>query len=243
MKIIGHRGGIPRKPESTIAAFAQAARLGAHGVEFDVQQCLDGELVVIHDFTLDRTTTGSGLVAGKTWAELRSLDAGSWHDPAFINERIPSLEMVLELEELDFELELKGFGDEYLGSVLSRVRQAGVLDRVEFTSSNVPLLALLKQQTPEATVGFFSQAKPPSFSDEAYEHYITGVASTAPFDVAHVHAKHISPSITARLHEQGLLVHANDATNPEDVRRALEAGADKLSTDDVAMALSVVASL
>jgi glycerophosphoryl diester phosphodiesterase len=123
MKIIGHRGGTPNQPENTMAAFLEAQRLGADGIGFDVQQCSDGALVVIHDFTLDRTTNGSGLVAQTTSNHVASLDAGSWHSERFAGQRVPRLAEVLELDGLDFELELKGYGRKFLQSVLACVAE------------------------------------------------------------------------------------------------------------------------
>ena len=99
---------------------------------------------------------------------------------------------------------------------------------------------LLKEQAPTAQLGFFSQPKHPSLTDEAFERYIVGVAATAPFDVAHVNAQYVSPLIVERLHGLGMQSHANDAMTTEDVQRALRAGADKFSVNDVGMARSVV---
>ena len=72
-----------RAPENTMAAFELAARLGADGIEFDVQSTIDGELVVLHDMTLERTTTGHGAVHEARWSEMKDVDAGSWFSPEF----------------------------------------------------------------------------------------------------------------------------------------------------------------
>src|SRR5437867_120130 len=92
---IAHRGASGRAPENTHVAFAAALELGVDAIEIDCQLSADGELVVIHDETLDRTTTGLGPVGAKTWGELATLDAGSWWDPRFRGERIPRLADVL----------------------------------------------------------------------------------------------------------------------------------------------------
>ena len=76
MLVLAHRGYSSRAPENTMAAFRLALEAGADGLELDVQLTRDGEAVVIHDFTLDRTTDGSGFVAQYTLAELRQFDAG-----------------------------------------------------------------------------------------------------------------------------------------------------------------------
>jgi glycerophosphoryl diester phosphodiesterase len=92
--IIAHRGASGHAPEHTFAAYDRALEMGAHYIEQDLQQTADGELVVIHDDTLDRTTDGSGPVSALTLAQLRGLDAGSWFDPAFAGARVPTLDEV-----------------------------------------------------------------------------------------------------------------------------------------------------
>jgi len=77
----GHRGAPRAAPENTMASFQKAREDGADGVELDVQLCADGELVVIHDSSVDRTTNGRGRVKELTLVELKALDAGSWFGP------------------------------------------------------------------------------------------------------------------------------------------------------------------
>src|SRR3990172_9877913 len=93
--VIAHRGASGSCPENTLAAFRRAAALGADMIELDVQLTRDGEVVVIHDWTLDRTTSGTGPVRACSLAELRRLDAGAWFDAAFAGERVPTLGEVL----------------------------------------------------------------------------------------------------------------------------------------------------
>lgn len=97
MMLIGHRGLAGLAPENTLASFRAAAAHGLAMVEFDVRLSKDGVPLVFHDDTLERTTTGSGPVAGRDWADIAHLDAGSWFAPAFAAERVPSLEQVLRL--------------------------------------------------------------------------------------------------------------------------------------------------
>lgn len=93
--VIAHRGASALAPENTVPSLEAAARLGAAWVEVDVQLAADGELVVIHDLTLDRTTDGHRPVRAQTLAQLRDLDAGTWFSPAFADTRIPTLDEVL----------------------------------------------------------------------------------------------------------------------------------------------------
>ncbi|MBD3861054.1 glycerophosphodiester phosphodiesterase [Bacillus sp. 28A-2] len=96
MYIIAHRGSSSAAPENTIAAFDLAVQQGADYIELDVQLTLDQHVAVIHDDTVDRTTDGSGLVKSYTLDQLKKLDAGSWFGERFANERIPTLQEILE---------------------------------------------------------------------------------------------------------------------------------------------------
>nr|WP_043743265.1 glycerophosphodiester phosphodiesterase [Paramagnetospirillum magneticum] len=97
MMLIGHRGLAGLAPENTLASFRTAAAHGLAMVEFDVRLSRDGVPLVFHDDTLERTTSGTGPVAERNWAEIAGLDAGSWFAPAFAGECVPSLEQVLGL--------------------------------------------------------------------------------------------------------------------------------------------------
>jgi glycerophosphoryl diester phosphodiesterase len=138
---IAHRGASAAAPANTMAAFEKALALGADGIELDVQLSADGVPVVIHDFTVDDTTDGSGKVARMTLAQLEQLDAGSYFDPAFAGERIPTLEKVLEVmgNRLLLNIELKGFSlfDKGLErAVIGLIEQHALRSRVFLSSFN-----------------------------------------------------------------------------------------------------------
>ena len=94
--LLAHRGVVQHAPENTLPSFAAAIALGL-SIELDVYQTSDEHLVVIHDKTVDRTTDGTGEVTEMTLAEIRKLDAGSWFDPRFSGEKVPTLEEVFKL--------------------------------------------------------------------------------------------------------------------------------------------------
>ncbi len=108
--ISSHQGANHAHPANTLPAFREAVRAGAHQIEFDIRFTCDGELVIMHDQTVDRTTNGSGDVSRKTLEELKELDAGSWKHPAFAGVRIPTLDEVLKImpHNVWLNLELKG---------------------------------------------------------------------------------------------------------------------------------------
>jgi glycerophosphoryl diester phosphodiesterase len=96
-RVIGHRGACGLAPENTVASFRKAAELGVRWVEFDVHLSADGVPVIIHDDTVNRTTSGRGKVAALTLAELQGLDAGTWFQPRFRGEHVPTLEEIVML--------------------------------------------------------------------------------------------------------------------------------------------------
>ena len=94
-QVIGHRGAAGYAPENTMASFERGLALGVDAIELDIHPTSDGELVVIHDPTLERTTNGHGFVSAHSLAQLQQLDAGAWFDPAFAGQRIPVFREVL----------------------------------------------------------------------------------------------------------------------------------------------------
>jgi len=93
---VAHRGAAGYAPENTIAAFDRAVKMKADYIEIDVQRSKDGELVLIHDTTVNRTTDSTGKVGDLTLDQLRSLDAGSWKGEQFAGEQIPTFEEILD---------------------------------------------------------------------------------------------------------------------------------------------------
>jgi len=151
--VIAHRGASGTCPENTLAAFRRAAALGAPMVELDVQLTRDREVVVMHDWTLDRTTDGSGAVRDRTLEEIRRLDAGGWFGPVFRGERVPTLAEVLAAVPVSVNVELKPVGDDGLEArALAVVESAGALSRVVFSSFDSAALERLRARSQGAAV-------------------------------------------------------------------------------------------
>ncbi len=138
--VVAHRGLLLHAPENTLANFRACLELRI-GFEFDVQQTKDGHLVCIHDSTLDRTTDGTGKVAEKTLAELRTLDAGRWFAPSFTGERVPTIDEVLELvaeyERHDVLLAADLKSENVEEDVVRMAKRHGVLDRILFIGRTI----------------------------------------------------------------------------------------------------------
>jgi len=155
VKIYAHRGSSGTHPENTIAAFQAAAELPVYGVEFDVHMTKDGELVVIHDETIDRTSNGSGFVKDMTLEELEKFDFGEWYSPNFKGEKIPTLREVLDVYKATnhhLNIELKSDVFPYVGmeqKVLNLLEEKGMFDRVVISSFNHEMVQKVKKLAPQ----------------------------------------------------------------------------------------------
>jgi glycerophosphoryl diester phosphodiesterase len=155
---IGHRGAAGHEPENTLRSFERAIGLGADMVELDVQVCGTGELVVIHDETVDRTTDGSGPVGEMPFEALRALDAGD-------GERIPTLDEVLALLEgragVNVELKsLKSAGPAHASVMEALGRPGWGAEDVLFSSFHLGELTELRKLSAEARVGVLVSEDP-----------------------------------------------------------------------------------
>lgn len=159
--VIGHRGAAGEAPENTLGSFALALQQGAEGIELDVHISRDGEIVVCHDPTLDRTTNGSGLICEKSWNEIKLLDAGSWFSEAYIGERVPLLSEVFELvpRGILINVEVKHAYEGQMEKVLlAFLRESSRLEDVVISSFDHKVIRRIKQAEPEARVGLLYAA-------------------------------------------------------------------------------------
>lgn len=144
---VAHRGYSAVAPENTLPAFAAALRGGATLVEFDVRTTADGVPVVIHDRTLERTTTGAGPVWEATFDEVRALDAGRWFSPAYAGARVPTLAATIDLiapADAGLLLEIKPpASPEQVKAILEQVAARGLLDRTIVQSFDPEVVALV----------------------------------------------------------------------------------------------------
>lgn len=159
--VIAHRGASAYAPENTMVAFVKAAQLGIKWIEFDVMQAACGEPIIFHDELLDRTTNRQGDISQFTYAYLRSLDAGSWFDPRFSGEQIPSLKAVLhflQTTNMCANVEIKSLpGQEgpLVKQVLAQMQPLQMITKgnILFSSFSVDALRYLRQDAPHAALG------------------------------------------------------------------------------------------
>jgi glycerophosphoryl diester phosphodiesterase len=163
LKLIAHRGYSGRYPENTLISFQKAIDVGAKFIEFDIQYTKDKKLAVIHDFTLERTTNGKGNISDYTMAELKSFSAGYQEKFAnhFIEEKIPSIEEVIELckDKAQLLIEIKRrdnlayYDDGMEESLANVINYYEIQGDVMIVSFNLFSLAKMKSLIPGISVG------------------------------------------------------------------------------------------
>ena len=166
---VAHRGWSSKAPENTLAAIQLAmSEPYISWIEFDVQLSKDGIPVIIHDYTLERTTNGQGFVREKTYAELSQLDAGSWFSPVYAGEKIPTLEDVLDLAggRIRMNIELKTQGNMSSGleeAVIDHIYRYTLQHDVVLTSFEPKVVQRLKRLAPELRTGLITEMPSPDY--------------------------------------------------------------------------------
>jgi len=211
--IFGHRGapGYPRTAENTIGSFTKALRAGATGLEFDVRRCADGQLVVIHDDTIDRTTNGRGRVAKLTYEQLRQFDAG-------FGEPIPLLSNVLQQFGGKSLLNIELKSSEIAQDVKKLVLMGGLQNSVIVSSFDWDELRTLVPDVPIALLA----AKLRNL-----------IVAAGEMDAAAIHPRCdlVTPSLVDHAHNANLRIHVWTVNDPQDVKTFRNLGVDGIFTD------------
>lgn len=233
--VYGHRGASGYAPENTLEAFRLAMEMGADGFELDVHMSRDGELVVIHDESVDRTTDGTGLVRELTLAQLKSLEASCGME-AYRGARIPTLAEVFGLiRHTNHIVNVEIKTDEWLypqieEKCLALAKETGVEDRVLYSSFNHHTLMKLRQLKPDAKLGMLFgsiMVKPWEYAQQ--------------LDVDYLHPMKLNiwvPGFAEAAAGAGYGVNMWTINDPETMQLCLETGAGIITNyPDVAVAL------
>ena len=239
-KIWGHRGASGYAPENTIEAFDKAITLGADGVELDIQLSHDGELVVIHDETIDRVSDGKGNVRDYTLRELKALDV-SGVMPSYGTVRIPTLGEVLEeLRPTDLEINIECKTGIYFypgleEKMINLVKSMGMVERIWCSSFNHKSVLKVKKLCPEMRTGFLIADVLAGAAHYTKEH---GAQALHP---ALYHMQ--DDKLIEKCHKKGLEVHVWTVNEGKDVSQLAKAGADAVITNYPDVALAAIADM
>ena len=219
---IAHRGASGTFPENTLSAFRAAADAGATMCELDVQLTRDGEVVVIHDETVDRTTGGAGEVAAMTLAELRRLNAGAKFKTGARRESIPTLNEVFDAlgGRCALNIELKAPGLEAKVAAVMRAHhgvESSIVSSFDWRS-----IAAINRIDPEIRFGLLAEKKPDELLARAIE--MRAYAINPRFDM-------VTADLCASAHRANLKVLTWTIDVPQLMELLLEAGVDGIMTN------------
>ena len=238
LRVGGHRGASAAAPENTYAAFEQAVAQGAEYAETDIRSTADGELVLMHDATLDRTSDGRGPVSSITLADLRRLDAGGWYGEAFRGERVPELAPCLRWIEarpgFGAALEVKASG---IGAEVARLAWASpARDRLAIYAFDPAEIRAAKAAVPElpCILLLYVDADPDG---------VLATIDACGADGADVPWQWNATGLLAAMRERGLLMGGGSANGSEAAERLLALGSDMIDTDGPAAMLAAVREL
>lgn len=235
--IQAHRGASADAPENTMEAFRLAVDIAADGIELDVHLTKDGEVVVIHDDTIDRTSNGSGRVSDMTLEELRRFDYSNGMK-GFKNIRIPTLREVYELvapTKMFINVELKAGGlpePELIAKLAALEDEFHMKDRLIYSSFNHYSLIMLKERLPHAKTALLytaGLAYPWRYAKE-----IADAAALHPYK-----ANLMIPDYVESSHDLGLIVNVWTVDDPADMRWLLGLGVDGIITNKPAVAMAI----
>ncbi len=237
--VMAHRGAKDVAPENTITAFGTAIDLGADAVEMDIVRCGSGEIVVIHDDTVDRTTNGSGRVDSLTLAALRELDAGSWFDARFAGEPVPLLDDVLDAIggriRLNIEIKHQRAGAEPMEAELAAsLRERGLIADTIVSSFDPRALGRLKKAAPDIPRALLYASDMPLPLRHAWPRIWL-----AP-QALHPHFGMVNESYMRRASTAGYRVNVWTVNEQADIARMANLGVDAIITDHVTLARSVL---
>jgi len=237
--IFAHRGSSKYAPENTLAAFELAVQQGADAIELDAKLTADDQVVVIHDQTVDRTTSSTGRVKEMKFSELHNLDAGSHFDVAFEGETIPSLGEVFEAvgKKIFINIELTNYSSMTDGlpeKVAQLIKKHNLASWVMFSSFNPIALIRARLILPSVPIGLLALVG----ERGAWARSRWGKLLT--YQALHPNYQDITEELVEKLHKQGRRVHPYTVNQADDMRNIFQLDTDGIITDDPILAESVL---
>jgi len=237
--LCAHRGASGTHPENTIPELQEAVRLGAHMVELDLALTRDGEIVLMHDATVNRTTNGKGRVLDFTLADLKKLDAGTWKHPRFAGTRVPTLAEALAVLPRNIWINLDTKADARFGAdpaaVVGRVVELVVATgrtHQTFLAARADAAAVARRIAPGIQICSMDRTKDPA------DYVRDAIARRVGFIQLRDCAQ--DPRLSrwiADLKAAGVRINYFYTNDPAEAGRLLGLGVDFVLVDDVALVL------
>lgn len=226
--ITAHRGSSSEAPENTIPAFEKAIEEGADYVEMDVRLTSDGELVLMHDPSTERTTGVDKLVCDSTYEELQQLDAGAEYPEEYAGTKIPTLKDAIDTCKgkvmMNIELKTVRNDGELEKKVAELLRENHMEEQCIVTSFKQRSLVRIKKDDPDIVTGYI------------YSFGYSNRTNYEAMDVLSIDARYLTRQVVAGAHKKGIMVCAWTVNTSSEMRRMMAIGVDNIITDRVPLA-------
>ncbi len=246
--VIAHRGAAIAAPENTLVACERAVQAGADALELDLHLTSDGHVVVIHDETVDRTTSGSGRVGDLTLERLQALDAGH----AFADDsgahpfrgqgiQVPTLDELIDaFPDVRLSLDLKGRTSALLERVLALLQKRGARERTCMAAKDRPLTRMARDAGVATHASHPEIARLIVFQSVGLGRLVGGLSTIFTVPEFHEGRRVVTPRLIRHLKRRGVPVHVWTVNDPDDMARLLDMGVTGLITDDPATARALI---
>jgi len=239
--VVAHRGGAALAPENTLGAFANALKIGVDMVECDVHLSKDGELVVMHDPDLSRTTDGNGFIYQMSLADIQKVNAAAkFKATAWPAERVPTLGEVLDLvkgkTQIQVEIKVEKFLGRYTGieqKVVDEVNARGMVDDVIIISFDFPTIADVKKLDPRFKTGALMSTVDLSLNaTKPHDQYVAEVVQQTGADYIMPSSAGVSDLLVNSVHAAGLKIGVWTVNSASEMRRMADWGVDAITTNN-----------
>ncbi len=236
-QVSAHRGSSKAAPENTMYAFKAALDSGADYIELDVQLTADGQLVVCHDETIDRTTDGKGKVSDYTYEELQQFSAGSWFSKSgeFDDARIPLLTDVIDLvgDDILLNIEIKSHGNvtETAAAAVDIIEEYGLRSSCYVTSFSYPALRTVKKLDPKIKTALIANLATS-----------TSYSQLSDIDAVSMNYIFVNQSVVNTAHLNGKKVFVWTVDSTSDMQKMIRLGVDNIITNRPDKAVEIVYS-
>jgi glycerophosphoryl diester phosphodiesterase len=240
---IAHRGASADAPENTMAAFLLAEKQGADMIELDVHFTKDGQVVVMHDNSLDRTTNGKGKIIDCNYSDLKKLDAGIKFSSKFKGERIPLLEDVIKNTQLPLLIEVKRSGRKFRGIEKKIIKiisehhaehrcfiqsfETSVLKNFKALNAHLPLYKLVTGNIPILPLHIDSKLQ-------------VGKITRYKWEAINPNHLFVTKSLVKKIHAKNKKIYTWTVNKKEDMKKLIDYGVDGIITNYPAVLKSIL---
>jgi glycerophosphoryl diester phosphodiesterase len=231
--VLAHRGANKRAPQNTVPAFKKAVEFNADGIETDVHLSKDGKIVICHNYDIDATSNGKGLISDYTCDELKKFDFGSYFSEDFKGVTLPTisemLDVVKDMKLINIEIKAPKQKNDLVKRTIEEVRKYGLQDKVIISCFNPECIRESKEIDPEIRTGLLYEDD--DLGKEIMAFGVEKYCAQLNANAAHPLRTLITEEEVKRLHALNMAVNVWTVNEKEDILRLAEWGVDSLISD------------